>query len=82
MASFLRTNSIFPTLILILSVGKMSTKKVLYLLDCMIHVECENKENVTLDLENVRILASTQPAITCSKLITETLEQGVKYVQS
>ena len=25
---------------------------------------------------------STQPAITCSKLIIETLEQGVKYVQS
>ena len=24
----------------------------------------------------------TQPAFTCSKLITETLEQGVKYVQS
>ena len=23
----------------------------------------------------------TQPAITCSKLTTETLEQGVKYVQ-
>ena len=25
---------------------------------------------------------STQPAFTCSKLTTETLEQGVKYVQS
>ena len=25
---------------------------------------------------------STQPAITCSKLRKETLEQGVKYVQS
>ena len=48
----------------------------------MIHVECENKENITLDSENVRILASTQPAITRSKLITETLEQGVKCVQS
>ena len=24
----------------------------------------------------------TQPAFTCSKLITETLDQGVKYVQS
>ena len=24
----------------------------------------------------------TQPAITCSKLAIETLEQGVKYVQS
>ena len=23
-----------------------------------------------------------QPAITCSKLVIETLEQGVKYVQS
>ena len=26
--------------------------------------------------------SSTQPAITCSKLTTETLEQDVKYVQS
>ena len=25
---------------------------------------------------------TTQPAITCSKLTIETLEQGVKYVQS
>ena len=29
---------------------------------------------------SLRIL--TQPAITCTKLTTETLEQGVKYVQS
>ena len=28
------------------------------------------------------LLATTQPAITCSKLAIETLEQGVKYVQS
>ena len=27
-------------------------------------------------------LLQTQPAITCSKLTIETLEQGVKYVQS
>ena len=25
---------------------------------------------------------SSQPAITCSKLTTETLDQGLKYVQS
>ena len=29
-----------------------------------------------------KFLVSTQLAITCSKLTTETLEQGVKYVQS
>ena len=28
------------------------------------------------------LLKPTQPAITCSKLTIETLEQGVKYVQS
>ena len=28
------------------------------------------------------ILMPSQPAITCSKLTIETLEQGVKYVQS
>ena len=27
-------------------------------------------------------LSKTQPAITCSELTIETLEQGVKYVQS
>ena len=27
-------------------------------------------------------MRATQPAIKCSKLTTETLEQGVKYVQS
>ena len=27
-------------------------------------------------------IVSTQPAFTCSKLTIETLEQGVKYVQS
>ena len=27
-------------------------------------------------------IAFTQPAITCSKLTIETLEQGLKYVQS
>ena len=30
----------------------------------------------------VNIFILTQPAFTCSKLTTETLEQGVKYVQS
>ena len=32
------------------------------------------------NLRNIRIIS--QPAITCSKLTTEALEQGVKYVQS
>ena len=27
-------------------------------------------------------ISNTQPAFTCSKLTIETLEQGVKYVQS
>ena len=30
---------------------------------------------------NINIF-STHPGITCSKLTTETLEQGMKYVQS
>ena len=32
-------------------------------------------------LLNFQLLVKTQSAITCSKLIIETLEQGVKYVQ-
>ena len=31
---------------------------------------------------NQLIPSSTQPAFTCSKLTIETLEQGVKYIQS
>ena len=30
----------------------------------------------------IRKLGWTQPVITCSKLTIETVEQGVKYVQS
>ena len=44
---------------------------------------------VTVRHRNIHSLAikifkieQTQPAITCSKLTIETLEQGVKYVQS
>ena len=34
-------------------------------------------------MENVLSKATIpQPAVTCSNLVTETLEQGVKYVQS
>ena len=32
--------------------------------------------------KNIFVWVFTQPAITCSKLMIETLEQGVKYVQS
>ena len=31
---------------------------------------------------NYFVFISSQPAITCSKLTMETVEQGVKYVQS
>ena len=30
----------------------------------------------------IKFLKATQPAIACSKLTIETLEQGVNYVQS
>ena len=33
-------------------------------------------------LGHLDVATWTQPAITCSKLTIETLEQGVKYVQS
>ena len=46
----------------------------------MIHEERENKKNVKLYLENVNLLASTHPAITCSKLTIQALEQEVKQV--
>ena len=38
--------------------------------------------NVTLETFLDFMLAATQPAVTRSKLTIETLEQGVKYVQS
>ena len=37
---------------------------------------------VSLKLINQGKILSIQPAITCSKLTIERLEQGVKYVQS
>ena len=46
-------------------------------------VNWENLESTALRL-TLKILnfEFTQPAITCSKLTIETLEQGVKYAQS
>ena len=42
-----------------------------------------NTSTTTLNMSNTVIsILITQPAITCSKLTIETLEQGVKYVQS
>ena len=38
------------------------------------------KRLICLLLEN--LFSRTEPAITCSKLTIETLEKGVKYVQS
>ena len=36
---------------------------------------------ILMKIGNKKELKRTQPAITCSKLTIETLEQGVKYVQ-
>ena len=36
----------------------------------------------TSGMKWVNLNVATQPAFTCSKLTIETLEQGVKYVQS
>ena len=42
----------------------------------------DNKVNKIENLRLQECFLTTQPAITCSKLTIETLEQGVKYVQS
>ena len=34
------------------------------------------------DFSRYKVIITAQPVITCSKLTIETLEQGVKYVQS
>ena len=39
-------------------------------------------QTYTLALGCIVIISRTQPAITCLKLTKETLEKGVKYVQS
>ena len=40
------------------------------------------KHFVESAFQGLTIFAKIQPAIACSKLTIETLEQGVKYVQS
>ena len=50
-------------------------------LDFNIHID--NKINKCNKITSrMKRLSLTQPAFTCSKLTIETLEQGVKYVQS
>ena len=39
-------------------------------------------KKIPRNMYNRRIITLSQPAITCSKLTIETLEQGVKYVQN
>ena len=47
---------------------------------------CEICENTVLSFKGIarvfHLISLPQPAFTCSKLTTETLEQGVEYVQS
>ena len=44
---------------------------------------CENKNlNFILIQRLIMVMPNSQPAITCSKLTIETLEQGVKYIQT
>ena len=40
------------------------------------------REPIFLEIYTIIKASSPQPAFTCSKLTIETLEQGVKYVQS
>ena len=40
------------------------------------------KQTYQINFENLLSKPKGEPAITCSKLTIETLEQGVKYVQS
>ena len=42
----------------------------------------KEKEKKGVNADASHLLGQTQPAIKCSKLTIETLEQGVKYVQS
>ena len=44
--------------------------------------KCFNCQKFIRLLKCSRIVAVAQPKFTCSKLTIETLEQGVKYVQS
>ena len=44
---------------------------------------CENKNlNFILIQRLIMVMPNSQPAIICSKLTIETLEQGVKYIQT
>ena len=55
-----------------MNLTKETSKKDIYQICCLIK---------SLELPSKRLKKVTsQPAITCSKLITETLEQGIKYV--
>ena len=50
----------------------------------ILHQDENKKHNLSIVLwlnTNGHILMTSQPVFTCSKLIIETLEEGVKYVQ-
>ena len=71
---------------LFFSVSRQQTNNNLHIIRSSCHhVKCQNDiirsscHNVVMS--NAKMIMA-QPAITCSKLTIETLEQGVEYVQS
>ena len=46
------------------------------------HPNMNLRKQILIRLRLLLALSRSQPAFTCSKLTIETLEQGVKYVQS
>ena len=63
-----------------LNVVSLVLATYLSLLQVSIRVPKISKEIFTASMQDITNV--TQPAFTCSKLTVETLEQGVKYVQS
>ena len=46
------------------------------------NTQIDNTKDIDIVMPMYNLIKYTHPAITCSKLTIETLEQGVKYVQS
>ena len=69
---------------IVAKVSKLKVRKIFGLISTFLTPILNRVDSMNYVVNNVNFLEQilTQPAITCSKLTIELLEQGLKYVQS
>ena len=60
----------------------MTSRHLGFVLGSLYVLKYDNRFQSNVSLAYLHVILTSQPAVTCSKLTTETIERGEKYVQS